>query len=82
MLISYSALFSLCLLVLFTVASALKDYYEILGLKKGAKDRDIKKAFRKLALKYHPDRNKEKNAEEKFREIAEGRNYYFMIYDY
>jgi len=48
-----------------------KDYYKSLGLKKGASDKEIKKAFRKLALKYHPDKSSEKGAEEKFREIAE-----------
>lgn len=48
-----------------------KDYYEILGVKRTASDREIKKAFRKLAIKYHPDKNKGKDAEEKFREIAQ-----------
>ena len=49
-----------------------RDYYEVLGLQKGASVDDIKKAYRKLALKYHPDRNPDnKEAEEKFKEVAE-----------
>jgi len=51
---------------------AKKDYYELLGLEKGASEDDIKKGFRKMALQYHPDRNKDnKEAEEKFKEINE-----------
>ncbi|CAJ35418.1 molecular chaperone DnaJ [Methanocella arvoryzae] len=48
-----------------------RDYYEVLGVEKGASTDDIKRAYRKLALQYHPDRNKEAGAEEKFKEISE-----------
>ena len=48
-----------------------RDYYEVLGVPRGASEEEIKKTFRKLALKYHPDRNKDKGAEEKFKEINE-----------
>jgi molecular chaperone DnaJ len=48
-----------------------RDYYEVLGLDRNASTEDIKKAFRNLAFKYHPDRNHEPGAEEKFKEINE-----------
>ena len=47
-----------------------KDYYKTLGVDKNASDEEIKRAFRKLAKKYHPDVNKEEGAGEKFKEIA------------
>ena len=50
---------------------AKRDYYEVLGLSKGASEDEIKKAYRSLAKKYHPDINKEPGAEEKFKEIGE-----------
>ena len=48
-----------------------RDYYEVLGLARDADQKAIKDAFRSLAMKYHPDRNKAPDAEEKFKEIAE-----------
>lgn len=48
-----------------------RDYYEALGLDRNASEEDIKKAFRKLAFQYHPDRNNEPGAVEKFKEISE-----------
>ncbi|XP_071525521.1 dnaJ homolog subfamily B member 9-like isoform X3 [Panulirus ornatus] len=64
-------LWSCIFLTMVTIALCARDYYDVLGIKRSASDKEIKKAFRKLAVLYHPDKNKEKGAEEKFREIAE-----------
>jgi len=48
-----------------------RDYYTVLGLERGATQEEIKKAYRKLALRFHPDKNKDPGAEETFKEIAE-----------
>jgi len=48
-----------------------RDYYEILGLTRGADADEVKRAYRKMARKYHPDVSKEKNAEDKFKEVQE-----------
>ena len=51
---------------------AKRDYYEVLGVDKSANEDALKKAYRKLAIKYHPDKNPgDAEAEEKFKEIAE-----------
>lgn len=53
------------------MATAQRDYYEVLGVARDADQKTIKNAFRQLAMKFHPDRNKSADAEEKFKEIAE-----------
>src|SRR3989344_5068527 len=51
--------------------STKRDYYDILGVSKSASSSELKSAYRKLALKWHPDKNKESGAEAKFKEINE-----------
>ena len=48
-----------------------KDYYDIMGIRKDAAQDEVKRAYRKLARKYHPDVSKEKDAEAKFKELGE-----------
>jgi len=55
-----------------------RDYYEVLGVDKGANDKEIKKAYRKLAMKYHPDVSEDEEATEKFKEISEA---YAVLHD-
>ena len=65
--------FAVCILMITELILAKKDYYDILGVPKEATERQIKKAFHKLAMKHHPDKNKSPDAEVRFREIAEGK---------
>jgi molecular chaperone DnaJ len=48
-----------------------RDYYDVLGISKNSTQDEIKRAFRRLAMQYHPDRNKAPDAEQKFKEINE-----------
>src|SRR3954453_19950258 len=50
---------------------AFRDYYETLGVSRDASEEDIRRAYRKLARQYHPDVNKEPDAEDRFKEVAE-----------
>jgi len=61
----------LLILLIVTQSEASRNYYDVLNVSRGATRKEIKAAFRNLATKYHPDKNKSPDAEEKFREIAE-----------
>ena len=62
--------FNICLIILTALSSiAGQDFYKLLGVSRNADNREIRKAFKKLALKYHPDKNSEDDAHEKFLKI-------------
>ena len=62
----------LAILLIVAFPALAEDYYKVLGLRRTASDQEIKKAFRKLAAKYHPDKNNEPSAEKMFLKIGEG----------
>ncbi len=55
-----------------SVSADEKNYYKLLGVSKDATEKEIKKAFRKMAIKYHPDKNSDPSAREEFEKIATG----------
>ena len=62
--------FKICTIILTVLSSTVgQDFYKLLGVNKNADNREIRKAFKKLALKYHPDKNSEDDAHEKFLKI-------------
>lgn len=65
-------MFTLVIIVFLACFAAATDFYKILDLHKSASDKDIRHAYRKLSKKFHPDKNKEKGAEDKFVQIAHG----------
>lgn len=87
--LKFLSVFALFIWTTTTEASSKKskdeDYYAILGVDRSASEREIKKAFRKLAVQYHPDKNKDEGAEDKFKQIAQGKtrvDQLFLSYSY
>ena len=58
------------------------DYYNVLKVEKNATDEDLKKAYRKLAMKWHPDKNSKEEAEAKFKQISEAYEVSFLIFNF
>lgn len=71
-LIQSAALFVLMFLPSYWCERPQEDYYDILGVPRDASEKDIKKAFRKLAIQYHPDKNPDPEARDQFEKIANG----------
>ena len=68
---TFAILAAICLLLVLEIQA--KDYYKILGISKKATEKEVKKAFREKARLLHPDRNQSPDAEQQFRELAEGK---------
>ena len=68
----YSKCILLFILSYVALVTSDEDYYKLLGISRTANKKEIKQAYRKLAIKYHPDKNKEKGAEEQFLKVTKG----------
>ena len=69
------AFISLCLAFLLAIVMGNRDFYKILGIKRNATPAQIKKAYRTMSFKFHPDKNKDDpNAKSKFQDVASGRD--------